>query len=201
MLQHVFRGLIIAMLAFTMRSGAVLADPFEDGENALFGGDYATALSIWRPLAEHGNANAQFRLGLSYAVGLGVSKNLNEAVKWYQLSATQGNSNAQINLALMYASGEGVTQDFKEALKLFRLSAAQGDAGSQSALGWFYAEGKGTDQDYARAHMWYDIASSNGFNNSKTLRDIIFAKMTKKQIANAQAMARKCKASNYKQCD
>ena len=47
------------------------AGPFEDGEAAWSRGDYATALSMWRPLAAQGNAMAQNNLGVMYAKRLG----------------------------------------------------------------------------------------------------------------------------------
>ena len=50
------------------------------------------------------------------------------------------------------------------------------------------------------AHMWYNIGSANGSELGGTNRDIIAKKMTSEDISNAQAMARKCMESNYKEC-
>jgi TPR repeat protein len=44
----------------------VAAGPFEDAGAAYDKGDYATALRLWRPMAEQGNAAAQFNLGQVY---------------------------------------------------------------------------------------------------------------------------------------
>ena len=66
-------------------------------------GDYATALGIWRPLAEQGNAFAQCNLGVAYANGYGVTEDVSEAVKWFRLAAEQGDAEARINLRLMNA--------------------------------------------------------------------------------------------------
>ena len=87
------------------------AGPFEDGWAAFTRGDYATALSLWGPLAAQGNANAQFRLGLMHYNGDGVVQDHKEAVKWYRLAADQGNALAQNNLGTMYESGHGVVQN------------------------------------------------------------------------------------------
>ena len=65
--------------------------------------DYATALGVWRPLAEQGNAFAQCNLGVAYANGHGVSQDFSEAVKWFRLAAEQGHAEARINLRLMNA--------------------------------------------------------------------------------------------------
>src|SRR6476469_1692865 len=63
-------------------------------------GDYATALGVWRPLAEQGNAVAQSNLGAAYATGQGVSQDFSEAVKWFRLAAGQGEDRAQCRLGV-----------------------------------------------------------------------------------------------------
>ena len=61
-----------------------------------------------RVAVEQGDAEAQFILGLRYALGEGVPENDAEAVKWYRFAAEQGGASAQFNLAVKYATGEGV---------------------------------------------------------------------------------------------
>lgn len=61
----------------------------------------------WKPLAEQGIAEAQYNLGLIYSKGQGVSRNHEEAVKWYRLAAEQGFAESQTNLGLMYGKGQG----------------------------------------------------------------------------------------------
>ena len=61
---------LLALLFLTITLGMAQgahAGPFEDGQAAWGRGDYATALSLWRPLAAQGNAWAQFNLGAIYA--------------------------------------------------------------------------------------------------------------------------------------
>ena len=105
----------------------------------------------------------------------------------------------------MYDNGQGVAQDYKEAVRLWGLAAAQGNASAQTNLGVMYANGTGVAQDYVKAHMWYNLgAASLSGEDGKTAtsnRDNIAKRMTPQQIAEAQAMARKCQASNFKQCD
>ncbi len=52
-------------------------------------GDYATALREWRPLAEQGNAEAQFNLGSMYYHGYGVPQDYVQAHMWYNLAASR----------------------------------------------------------------------------------------------------------------
>ncbi len=100
-------------------SGFARAGTFEDGVAAYAVEDYATALRLWRPLAERGDAEAQHNLGLMYAKGEGVPRDDSEAVKWFRLAAEQGNANAQQTLGVMYLEGRGVPRDFVEAMKWF----------------------------------------------------------------------------------
>ena len=70
--QHMLRGLFIAMLIISgsVSSGIVRAGPYEDGSDAYARDDYATALRIWRPLAEQGNRDAQTAVGMMYRHGM-----------------------------------------------------------------------------------------------------------------------------------
>ena len=96
-------------------SGSVYGDDFQDGLDAAQRQDYKTAYKLWLPLAEQGDAIAQYNLGQMYYEGQGVPKDYKEAVKWYRLAAEQGNAGAQFNLGLMYDNGQGVLQDYSLA--------------------------------------------------------------------------------------
>jgi len=113
--------LSVALLAW----GAVgaCAGQFDDGLAAYDQADYATALTLWRPLAAQGIADAQDGLGVMYKNGQGVAQDYDKAVSWFRRAAEQGNTDAQNNLGLMYENGLGVTQDYDKAVKWFALAA------------------------------------------------------------------------------
>ena len=119
-------AVMIALLLGIVQSAS--AGPFDDGLDAATRGDFATALKLWRPLANQGNAEAQALLGWIYHDGQGVAPDYAEAMKWYRLAANQGNAQAQFNLGVMYRNGQGVAQNYVEALKWCRLAANQGNA-------------------------------------------------------------------------
>ena len=77
-------GAIFLALLMTI-SSPVAAQDYEKGSAAYEAGDYATALQEWMPLAEAGDANAQFRLGFMHYLGKGVPKDYADAGKWYRL--------------------------------------------------------------------------------------------------------------------
>jgi len=99
-------------------------DDIDDGMEAYLKRDYATALKLFRPLAEQGYASAQHSLGVMYANGEGVTQDYKKAVEWYRLAAEQGDGEAQNNLGLMYTNGEGVIQDYVLAHSWFNLAAS-----------------------------------------------------------------------------
>ena len=177
-------------LIFALISLPAYAASLRDGYVAYEKGDYATAINIWRPLAEKGHPMAQFALGFMYYFGQGVPQDYKEAVKWFRLAAEQGNATAQFNLGVMYAKGEGVPQNYKEAVKWSRLAAEKGNADAQSFLGGMYFYGVGVVQDYVKAHKWANLAAANGHEAARMLRDDIAKEMTPEQISMAQALAR-----------
>ena len=158
-------------------------------------GDYATAIRKFRPLAEQGDAGAQYNLGLMYRNGQGVPQDDAEAMKWYREAAEQGDARAQNNLGVMYGEGKGVPQDYAKAMKWYRKAAEQGHADAKCNLGAMYAEGLGVPQDDAQAHMWFNLAASRyppGEDRDRVVknRDIIAKMMTPAQIAEAEKLAR-----------
>ena len=121
-----------------------------------------TPYPLTRVLAEQGNAEAQFSLGVAYDTGQGVAQDSAEAARWYRLAADQGHASAQFNVGAMYSDGLSVPQDYAEAVRWFRLAADQGDAEGQFNLGVMYDEGKGIPQDRAEAARWYQLAADHG---------------------------------------
>jgi uncharacterized protein len=114
------------LILFLGLATPVAAGSLEDGKAALAHGDFATAMQLWRPLADHGVAEAQFGLGVLYAKGDGVPQDYAAAVGWYRKAADQGFTFAQFSLGFMYATGRGVPQDYVRAYMWTNLAAARG---------------------------------------------------------------------------
>jgi uncharacterized protein len=175
--------------------GAATAGPLEDAVAAYQRGDYATALRFWHPLAEQGDADAQFHLGVMYESGQGVLRNDAEAIKWYSKAAEQDDAVAQFILGIMYTKGEGVSPNHTEAALWYRLAADHGLAGAQFNLGMMSAEGQGVSQDYVQADMWLTLAASqlpalgkDQRNTTVDARDRVASKMTPPQLVEAQEL-------------
>jgi TPR repeat protein len=103
-------------------------DMFQRAYDLQDQGRYAEAFKLYQYLADQDYADAQFKLGLMYELGQGVSQGYTQAVYWYLKAAEQGNTNARYNLALKYQAGLGVTQDATKAAYWFGKAAEQGNS-------------------------------------------------------------------------
>lgn len=82
--------------------------------------NYQTALKVWLPLAQSGDAKAQTYVGEIYEKGLGTKPDYVKAKSWYEKAVQKGDSRAQMNLGFLYESGQGVTRDVAKAMNLYR---------------------------------------------------------------------------------
>ena len=126
--MRLLKLLLILLICTAAMSPTWAQAAFDDARAARNKGDYATALRLWRPLADQGHADAQNYLGLMYLDGEGVPEDYAAAVSWFRKAAEQGHAIAQTNLGDMYATGRGVAQAYVQAHMWFNLAAAQGDA-------------------------------------------------------------------------
>ncbi len=159
--------------------------------------DYAEAMRWYRKAADQGNAAGQHSVGAMYFQGQGVPKDYGEAMRWFRRAADQGDADAQFALGLIYHNSLGVPQDYGEAARWFRKAADQGHSLAQFTLGAMYNVGQSVPQDYVMAHMWINLAASSATGDDQKQyareRDTIAAKMTPRQVAEAQRLAREWK--------
>jgi len=161
-----------ALLFFFMSTSALAG--INEGFVAWDRGDFQVALKELRPLAETGDAFAQFMLGSMYHNGSGVTADAVEAVKWFRMAAELGNVNAQVTLGTMYLSGQDVMQDDATAARWYRQAAEQGDAEAQFNLGNVYSLGRGVTQDYGEAVNWFRRAAVQGHSGAQYIMGVMY---------------------------
>ena len=74
----------------------------EAAREATQNGDYKKAFDIYKSLANAGNAEAQYCLGIMYETGKGVDIDIFEAVMWYRKAKAKGFSMAERKLLLYH---------------------------------------------------------------------------------------------------
>ena len=122
------------------------------GRAAAERGDYAAAIEAWTPLADAGDVDAQFSLGVMLDRGLGIAEDPVVAATWYRRAADQGSEAAQVNLGLMYILGRGVEADDAAAAELFQHAADANVPEGLANLGHLYRVGRGVERDPARGY-------------------------------------------------
>lgn len=183
-------GHAIAIVLSCICLAAPAGADFKAGMEAHHRGDYATAFREWQPLAEQGNALAQYNLGLLYDIGQGAPKDYDQARQWYEKAAAQGQADAQVNLGILYDYGRSIQQDFKKAVYWYRLSAKQDNALAQRRLGFMYERGDGVEKNYVQAYMWYILGTTGGADRGSARKDALAKQMTTEQIAEAEKLAK-----------
>lgn len=86
------------------------------------------AVTILRPLAEGGDAEAQYMLAQIYEEGRAKHRNLCEATRFYDRAARQGHIRAQTKLAVAYQLGNGVMRDREIAYRWASAASKSADA-------------------------------------------------------------------------
>ncbi|HEY7004951.1 MAG TPA: tetratricopeptide repeat protein, partial [Sphingomicrobium sp.] len=129
--------------AFLIWAGApALAQTVTAGIDAWQRADYAGAVAIWRPLAEKGDADAQFNLGQAYRLGRGVQTNIAAAKTWFERAAAQGHLDGQTTLGLLLFE----TGDQAGGLKWLKKAADRGEPRALLVYGTALVNGDGIPQ-------------------------------------------------------
>jgi hypothetical protein len=170
-------------------SGAAPSD-VKAGYDRWVRGDYEGAIAQWRPLAEAGNADAQFNLGQAYKLGRGVPASAATAQGWYQKAARQGHQQAQVNVGLLLYNG-GRRQ---EALPWIRKAVELGDPRAQYILGTELFNGDLIAKDWPRAYALMLRAADGGVppaaDNLKAMERFIPVDQRRQGVVLAQNMGR-----------
>jgi TPR repeat protein/transglutaminase-like putative cysteine protease len=121
--------------------------------------DKARAFPLLRRAAEGDIAGAQNMMGIYYDEGEGgITKNMDEAAKWYSLSAGQYDLHGMRNFGnLLAQKSERNSPDFNRAVSYLQQSAGMGSHAAQADLGR-----KLRYQKPAFALFWTEFAAASG---------------------------------------
>jgi len=119
------RGYLLICLAAAFNNA--VASDLDDAVTAMRTGDFAEAYCIMRPLAENGDADAQYNIGWMYMNGYGLRVNDGLALEWWQKAAEQGHSDASFSIGMLYSLGDGeVAKDSDAAIDNYLVAAVDG---------------------------------------------------------------------------
>lgn len=158
--MHAIRGQFCgaAAAALMLLAATPAAADVKAGVDAWQAGNFDAAVREWRPLADQGDADAQFNLGQAYKLGRGVPSDLRLAQSWYEKAAQQGHEQAQANLGLiLFQNG-----DRAGAMPWIRKAADHGDPRAQYVLGTALFNGDLVTKDWPRAYALMTRAAAQG---------------------------------------
>lgn len=92
---------------------------------AMRTGNYAIAYYHWFPLAEAGDAEAQFGIGWMYHNGYGLVIDNKQTVQWWSRAAEQGYSDALFALGMLFAAGDDAVKRDSQRAADYYLKAAR----------------------------------------------------------------------------
>jgi TPR repeat protein len=166
------------------------AQSVKAGIEAWQSADYARAVAIWRPLAEDGDADAQFNLGQAYRLGRGVKIDLGSAQTWLERAASQGHVDAQTTLGLLlFGNGNQA-----EGARWLKQAAEKGEARAMLIYGTALFNGDGVPQDRVLGYAYVSRASAQGLSPAKAtltqMDEMMPLSDRKKGIAMAMQKAR-----------
>jgi hypothetical protein len=114
-------------LALLLVGSCPVCAGWDEARAAERDGDYATAFTEYRKLADSGDIEALHNLGVMYYNGFGVQLDYRKALQCFLQAADNGVAGSQNNVGYMYAHGEGVPQDLVRAHMWFEIAVANGD--------------------------------------------------------------------------
>ena len=156
------KHLVAAALAI-LAAAPLHAQSVKSGIEAWQRADYSGAVAIWRPLAEKGDADAQFNLGQAYRLGRGVPTNLAAAKTWFERSANQGHVDAETTLGLLLFQNN----DQSEGLKWLKKASQKGEPRAMLVYGTALVNGDSVTQDPVLGYAYVSRAAAQGLGPAK----------------------------------
>ena len=153
---------LLALISIAALAPMPAAADVRAGVAAWEAGDYVRAVREWRPLAQAGDADAQFNLGQAYKLGRGVTQDFAQAIAWFERAARQGHIQAEDNLGLvLYESGRRA-----DAVSWLERSAARGEPRAQYVLAAELFNGQIVTRDWIRAYALMKRSADSGLQRA-----------------------------------
>lgn len=140
--------------------------------------------------------------GFAYYAGEGVTKDYEEADKWFRKAAELGNLTAIHYLGLMQLGNKPSQSEAVEACKWWQISADGGFAESQLKLGMLYAMGFGVERNLSDAYFWLNLAATtkNGDMLSQAVdkdQAVEFRNQVEKDLSQSQIQQAQLRSRNW----
>lgn len=119
-------------------------------------------LSLLISRAEHGDGEAEYRLGLRFLEGDELPQDYSKALYWLRKACENNNENALNEIGNCYYHAIGVEQDVRKAVYYYEKSSNMGCLEATNNLAYCYQHGVGVLSDVKKAAELYLLAANRG---------------------------------------
>ncbi|MDH5424794.1 MAG: hypothetical protein OEY29_07375 [Gammaproteobacteria bacterium] len=149
MLENIFKICITALLGFS-----VITTARADINTKIF--------EFQQKMAEKGNLNAQYKLGLMYEIGRGVARDAAKATLWYEKSSAKGYIASKHRLVYLGIKKRGFADKDRKWLTSLKKDAGKADGAVLYLLAELHETGTGFKKDLVQARKYYMQAKATG---------------------------------------
>lgn len=148
-----YAPILLASTIVNVKNQSRDVDIFEEWLDS-FGFDKKSVDSL-EALAESGNSNAMFLLGVYYY----QIQRYDRSKNWLEQAANNEHAGAMNQLAWIYREGLGVSVNLNQAVIWHNYSADAGYPRAMTNLAYLYSIGQGVDKDLYASARWYERAA------------------------------------------
>lgn len=148
--------------------------------------DWAGAVTMWRPFAERGDADAMFNMGQARKLGRGLPRDEEKARAWFRRAAEKNHRPSQANLGILLFQ----IREKEEALRWLKLAADAGEPRAQYVYGVALWNGDGVPRSLSFAYAYLARSADQGLAESKSALDRLVPMLAPVERANGWALAR-----------
>jgi TPR repeat protein len=120
-----YRLVVFVFFGLLVTSAIALENPsaqIEQAKEFYFSGDYDSSAKLFKSLADSGDAEAQYYLGIIYTKDQFLEKDVNKALSYLLSAADQNHHDAMWQLGQMYNNGDVVEKNLLVATDWYRKS-------------------------------------------------------------------------------
>ncbi len=156
----------------------VAAPKFDGAKLATYAAEVPFSNQPLKTAVSQGDPAALFEVGRRYTDGVGVSKDLGQAAKWYQRAADMNHAPAQYLIGNFLEKGLGVEKDMQQAVGWYEKAANNGNIIAMHNLAVLYATPNAVAEtpDNVMAFSWFKQAAEHGVRDSQVNLGIFYTK-------------------------
>ena len=162
--------------------------------------DMRNNFAKWRKVAEQGDAEGLYYMGVYYGTGDVVSHDYKKSMEYYMEADHKGWLDATYQIGVYYFFGFGVEKDVYKALGYFERAAQKGHAEAAAWAGQIYERGiDGVKVNHKKAFNLYMIAASQGNEEAMwyVIQGYYLGQGTKKNLEKAVKWFEEADALDY----